>query len=56
MEVRDSFTLRPLYPQGKSSWYSLNRRVVGTIACLDMVVKGEIFSPSWDSNPQSSSP
>jgi hypothetical protein len=24
-----SFTPRPLYPQGKSSWYPLDRRLVG---------------------------
>jgi hypothetical protein len=29
MEVSISFTPRPLYPQGKSPWYPLDRRLGG---------------------------
>jgi hypothetical protein len=33
-----SFTPRPLYPQGKSSWYPLDRRLGGPQSCyLDLI-------------------
>jgi hypothetical protein len=41
-----SFTSRPLYPQGKSSWYS-----VGPKAVLEAVVKRKIPSLRRESNP-----
>jgi hypothetical protein len=40
-----SFTPRPLYPQGKSPWYLLDRR-------LDAVVKRKIPSPRRESKPR----
>jgi len=40
-----SFTSRPLYPQGKSSCYPLDRRLGGPRAILVMVVKRKIPSP-----------
>jgi hypothetical protein len=39
-----SFTPRPLYPQGKSTWYSLDRRLGDPTAVLDVVVKRKITS------------
>jgi hypothetical protein len=43
-----SFTPRPLYPQGKSPWYPLDRRLGGPRAVLDAVVKTKIFpSPKY---------
>jgi hypothetical protein len=42
-----SFTLRQLYPQGKSPWYPADRRTV-----LDVVAKRKIPSPSRESNPR----
>jgi hypothetical protein len=30
IDIGTSFTLRPLYPQGKSPWYPLDRRLGGT--------------------------
>jgi hypothetical protein len=49
-----SFTLRPLYPQGKSPWHPLDRRLGGPRAVLDAVVKREIPSPRRESNPRTS--
>jgi len=42
-----SFTPRPLYPQGKSPWYPLDRRLDGpqSRAVLDAVVKRKIPLP-----------
>jgi hypothetical protein len=34
-----SFTPRPLYPQGKSPWYPLDRRLDGPRAVLDTQIK-----------------
>jgi hypothetical protein len=48
-----SFTPRPLYPQGKSLWYQLDRRL-GPRVGLEAVVKRRIPSPCRDSNPRSS--
>jgi len=45
-----SVTPWPLYPQGKSPWYSLDR--VGPRAILDAVVKRKIPSPRRESNPR----
>jgi hypothetical protein len=45
----------PLYPQGKSSWYSLDRRLGGPGASLDAGAKRKIPSSCQDSNPCSSS-
>jgi hypothetical protein len=47
-----SFTPLPLYPQGKSPWYPLNRRLGGLRAVLDAVVKRKIPSPRRESNPR----
>jgi hypothetical protein len=47
-----SFTPRPLYPQGKSTWYPLDRRLDGPRAVLDAVVKRKIPSPRRESNPR----
>jgi hypothetical protein len=44
-----SFMLRPLYSQGKSSWYPLDRRLG---AVLDAVMKRRIPSPRRESNPR----
>jgi hypothetical protein len=41
---------RPLYPQGKSYWYPLDRRPVGPRAVLDAVVKRKIPSLCRESN------
>jgi len=46
-----SFTPRPLYPQGESHWYPLDRRLGGPRASLDSVVKRKIPCPCRDSNP-----
>jgi hypothetical protein len=47
-----SFTTRPLYPQGKSPWYPLDRKLGGgPIAVLDALVKRKIPSPRRESNP-----
>jgi len=40
-----SFTPRPLYLQGKSPWYPLDRRLGGPQSRLDAVVKRKIPSP-----------
>jgi hypothetical protein len=45
-----SFTVRPLYPQGKNPWYPLDRRLGGPRAVLDAVVKRKIPSPRLESN------
>jgi hypothetical protein len=37
-----SFTPGPLYSQGKSPWYPLDRRWVGPRAVLEAVVKRKI--------------
>jgi hypothetical protein len=39
-----SFTLRPLYPQRKSPWYPLDRRLGGFRDGLDATVKRKIPS------------
>jgi hypothetical protein len=46
----------PLYPQGKSACYALDKRLGGTRAGLDAAVKRKTSSRCRDSNPQSSSP
>jgi hypothetical protein len=46
------FTPRPLYPQEKSPWYPLDRRLGGPRAVLDAVVKRKIPSSSRESNPR----
>jgi hypothetical protein len=51
-----SFMPRLLYTKGKSPWYPLDRRLGGSRASLDVVVRRKIPSPYRDSNPQSSSP
>jgi hypothetical protein len=43
---------RPLYPQGKSPWYTLDRRLVVLKAGLDSMVKKKIPSPRRESNPK----
>jgi hypothetical protein len=45
-----SFTPRPLYPQGKSSRYSLNRRLGGPQSRFERGGE-EKTSPRWDSSP-----
>jgi hypothetical protein len=47
-----SFMPQLLYPQGKSPWYPLDRRLVGSRVILDAVVKRKIPSPHWESNPR----
>jgi hypothetical protein len=47
-----SFTPRPLYPEGKSPWYPLDRRLGGPRAVLDAVVKRKIPSSRRESNPR----
>jgi hypothetical protein len=44
--------LRPLYSQGKSPRYLLDRRQGGPKAVLDAVVKRKILSPYRESNPR----
>jgi hypothetical protein len=46
-----SFTPRPLYPQGKSPWYTLDKGWVGPRDSLDAMVTRKIPSPYRDSNP-----
>jgi hypothetical protein len=43
---------RPLYLQGKSPWYPLDRRLGGPRVVLDAVVKRKIPSPHRESNPR----
>jgi hypothetical protein len=47
-----SFTPRPLYPQGKSPWHPLDRRLMGPRAVLEAVVKKKIPSPRGESYPR----
>jgi hypothetical protein len=47
-----SFTLRPLYPQGKSPGIDWIGGWVGPRAVLDAVVKRKIPSPRRESNPR----
>jgi hypothetical protein len=47
-----SFTLRLLYPQGKSPWYPMDRRLVGPRAVLAEVVNRKIPNPCRESNPR----
>jgi hypothetical protein len=47
-----SFTLRPLYPQGKSPGPHWIEGWVGPRTVLDAVVKKKILSPRWESNPR----
>jgi hypothetical protein len=47
-----SFTPWLLYPQGDSLWYTLDRRLGGPSAILDVVVKRKIPSLHWESNPR----
>jgi hypothetical protein len=49
---RVNFTPRPLYPQGKSPWYPLDRRLVGPRTVLDAVMKRKLQSPRGESNPR----
>jgi hypothetical protein len=51
-----SFTLRPLYPQEKSPWYPVDRRLGGPRTGVDAVVKRKIPNPFRVSNVRSSSP
>jgi hypothetical protein len=46
-----SFMLLPLCPQGRSTWYSLDKRLGRSRAGLDAVVKRKIPSPCMKSNP-----
>jgi hypothetical protein len=46
-----SFTPRPLYPQGKSPWFTSDRRLVGPRAGLNAVAKRKIPNPFRESNP-----
>jgi len=46
-----SFTLRSLYPLGKSPWYLLDRRRGGSRAGLDAVVRRKIPSSYGTQNP-----
>jgi hypothetical protein len=41
-----------LYPQGKSPWYPVDRRLGGLIAVLDSVMKRKIPSPRQESKPR----
>jgi hypothetical protein len=52
MEVNGQLHNQPLYPQGKSPWYQLDRRLVGNEAGLDSVVKRKIPIPCRESNPR----
>jgi hypothetical protein len=52
VEVSGELHSRPLYPQGKSPWYPLNRRLVGLQYRLDAVVKIKILSHLRESNPR----
>jgi hypothetical protein len=47
-----SFTPWPLYPQGKSPWYPLDRRLGDRRAVLDTVAKRKIPIPRRESNPR----
>jgi len=52
MEVSGQLHAPPIYPQGKSPWYPLDRRWVGSRAVLDVVVRRKIPSPLRESNPR----
>jgi hypothetical protein len=52
MEVSCQLHARPLYTQGKSPSYPLDRRLGGPRTVLDAVVKRKILSPRWESNPR----
>jgi hypothetical protein len=47
-----SFTPRPLYFQGKSPWYPLDRRLGGPGTVLNTVVKRKILGFRRISNPR----
>jgi hypothetical protein len=47
-----SFTSLPLYSQGKSPWYPLDRRLGGPSAVLGAVVKRKNPSLRRESNPR----
>jgi len=47
---------RPLYPRGRSSWYTLDRRLGCPRAGLDAVAKRKIPSACRESNPGSLAP
>jgi hypothetical protein len=47
-----TFKPRPLYPQGKSPWYPLDR--IGLRAVLNAVVKKKILSPRRESSRRTS--
>jgi hypothetical protein len=47
-----SFTPQPLYPQGKSLWYPLDRRLMGPRVILEAVVKRKIPNSHQESNPR----
>jgi hypothetical protein len=52
MEVSGQLHAPPIYPQGKSPWYPLDRRWEGSRAVLDVVVKRKIPNPCRKSNPR----
>jgi hypothetical protein len=54
MEVSGQLHAPVALPQGKIPWYPLNRRIVGSKAVLDAVVKKKIPSPLWKLNPRTS--
>jgi hypothetical protein len=47
-----SFTPRPLYSEGKSPWFPLDRRLGGPQSRSGRVVKRKIPSPHRESNPK----
>jgi hypothetical protein len=46
-----SFTPRPIYSQGKSSWYPLDRRLGGPQSCSGRGGEEKNFQPHRESNP-----
>jgi hypothetical protein len=54
MEVRVSFTPRLLYPQEKSPWYPLDRRLGGPQNPSERGGEEKIPSPRRESNPRTS--
>jgi len=52
MEMVVSFTPRPLYPQGKSSQYPLDRRLAGPQSCCGCDGKEKNFQPLPEINPR----
>jgi hypothetical protein len=52
MQVSGQLHARPLYPQGKSTWYQLDRRLGGPQSRSGRGGEEKILSPRRESNPR----